>query len=90
MKEVWFCWLSFCDNDNLVSLPPVQPPLIHSGHVKTPMQHMVVGLLEHLEQTPAKKAKKNINFFHFHSSFWNFLVCLKVSGLEFREGGMGE
>lgn len=64
-------------------------PLIHSGPLKTLVRPMIVGLLQHLEQTP-DKTKESINFFYFHSPLWNLLVCLKVSGLEFREGESGE
>ena len=68
-----------------MSLPPILSPLIHSGPLKTLVRPMIIGLLQQLEQTP-DKTKESINFFYLHSSLWNFLVCLKVSGLEFREG----
>lgn len=50
---------------------------------------MTVGLLPHLEQTP-DETKEGISFFYFHGSLWNFPVCLKVSGLEFKEGELEE
>lgn len=85
MKVVWCYLTALYDNDNLAFLPPVVSPRIHSGHFKTPSQPIIIGLLEHLEQGPAKKAKESINFY-FCISIWDFFACLKVN---YRERGPG-